>query len=62
MEASSSSSSVNSMFLRLGPDCPHFGPDYSDAVLEAFRLFKNGYVYRGKRMVNGARQFDCSFG
>ncbi|MEK9783173.1 MAG: valine--tRNA ligase [Opitutales bacterium] len=27
--------------------------DYSDAVLEAFvRLFKNGYVYRGKRMVN----------
>ena len=28
-------------------------PDYSRAVLEAFvRLFKNGYVYRGKRMVN----------
>ena len=27
--------------------------DYSEAVLEAFvRLFKNGYVYRGKRMVN----------
>ena len=28
-------------------------PDYSKAVLEAFvRLFNNGYVYRGKRMVN----------
>jgi valyl-tRNA synthetase len=28
-------------------------PDYSAAVLEAFvRLFNNGYVYRGKRMVN----------
>ena len=28
-------------------------PDYSQAVLEAFvRLFNNGYVYRGKRMVN----------
>ena len=27
--------------------------DYSQAVLEAFvRLFNNGYVYRGKRMVN----------
>ena len=27
--------------------------DYSEAVLEAFvRLFNNGYVYRGKRMVN----------
>ena len=27
--------------------------DYSKAVLEAFvRLFENGYVYRGKRMVN----------
>ena len=27
--------------------------EYSDAVLEAFvRLFNNGYVYRGKRMVN----------
>ncbi len=28
-------------------------PDYSRAVLESFvRLFHNGYVYRGKRMVN----------
>ena len=28
-------------------------PDYSQAVLEAFvKLFNNGYVYRGKRMVN----------
>ncbi len=28
-------------------------PEYSQAVLEAFvRLFENGYVYRGKRMVN----------
>ena len=28
-------------------------PEYSQAVLEAFvRLFNNGYVYRGKRMVN----------
>ena len=54
MAESSSSNFVNGLLLHGSTVTPH--PDYSKAVLEAFvRLFNNGYVYRGKRMVNWCR-------